>query len=298
MCTRASPLVPLSMSISPSVIAPGTTTRSPGRGSAYHGDRSGGPMPVLAAITQQNVNVLVAFGGGIISFASPCVLPVVPLYLSLITGLSVGELREGDPRHLGRIAMNTGLFVLGFGVVFVLLGLVFTTAGHAVFVNQDTLTRVVGRLVLAVYLAGSQLLAAPGLYREMRFQPHLERLGPVAAPVAGAAFGLGWTPCIGPVLGAVLNFAAQGRDIGRASVLLTAYSLGLGASFLVVGLAFGRLATPLAWVKRHARAITLASAGLLAVFGVVLLANQLPQVTARLSDAMRALGLESLVNSG
>jgi cytochrome c-type biogenesis protein len=151
---------------------------------------------------------------------------------------------------------------------------------------------------MAAYLAGSQLLTTPRLYQEFRFHPHLERFGPVATPVAGAAFGLGWTPCIGPVLGTVLNFAAQGRDVGRASVLLTAYSLGLGASFLVVGLAFGRLATPLAWVKRHSRAITLASAGLLAVFGVILLANQLPQVTARLSDAMRALGLESLVNSG
>jgi cytochrome c-type biogenesis protein len=100
------------------------------------------------------------------------------------------------------------------------------------------------------------------------------------------------------VLGTVLNFAAQGQNLGRAAVLLTAYSFGLGASFLVVGLAFGRLATPLDWVKRHSRAITLASAALLGAFGVVLLANQLPQVTARLSDAMRAIGLDSLVNIG
>jgi cytochrome c-type biogenesis protein len=151
---------------------------------------------------------------------------------------------------------------------------------------------------MALYLAGSQLLTTPRLYQEFRFHPHLERFGPIATPVAGAAFGLGWTPCIGPVLGTVLNFAAQGRSLGRASVLLTAYSLGLGASFLVVGLAFGRLAAPLGWVKRHSRAITLASAALLGVFGVVLLANQLPQVTARLSDAMRAIGLTSLVNIG
>jgi cytochrome c-type biogenesis protein len=256
-------------------------------------------MPVLAAITQQNVNVLVAFGGGIISFASPCVLPVVPLYLSLITGLSVGELREGDPRHLGRIAMNTGLFVLGFGVVFVLLGLVFTTAGHAVFVNQDTLTRVGGALVLvmAVYLAGSQLLAAPGLYREMRFHPHLERLGPVAAPVAGAAFGLGWTPCIGPVLGAVLGVAAT-RDTARAATLLVAYSLGLGVPFLVVGLGLGRLTGPLDWVRRHSRTITLVSAVILAVFGVLLLLNRFELLTARLQDALTAVGLKRLVTLG
>jgi len=100
------------------------------------------------------------------------------------------------------------------------------------------------------------------------------------------------------VLGTVLNFAAQGENLTRSAVLLTAYSFGLGASFLVVGLAFGRFATPLAWVKRHSRGITLASAAVLGVFGVILLANQLPQVTARLSDAMRALGLSRLVSLG
>jgi cytochrome c-type biogenesis protein len=261
-----------------------------------------GSLAVLGATSDatRNLYVLTAFGGGIISFLSPCVLPIVPGYLSLMSGLTIGELAEARSRALPRIVVNTALFVSGFTAVFVILGLVTTAAGKTLFQNQVTLTRVCGGLVLlmAAYLAGSQLLTTPRLYQEFRFHPHLERFGPVATPVAGAAFGLGWTPCIGPVLGTVLNFAAQGRDIGRASVLLTAYSLGLGASFLVVGLAFGRLATPLAWVKRHARAITLASAGLLAVFGVVLLANQLPQVTARLSDAMRALGLESLVNSG
>jgi cytochrome c-type biogenesis protein len=261
-----------------------------------------GSFAVLGATSDatRNLYVLTAFGGGIISFLSPCVLPIVPGYLSLMSGLTIGELAEARSRALRRIVVNTALFVSGFTAVFVILGLVTTAAGKTLFEHQVTLTRVCGGLVLlmAAYLAGSQLLTTPRLYQEFRFHPHLERFGPVATPVAGAAFGLGWTPCIGPVLGTVLNFAAQGRDVGRASVLLTAYSLGLGASFLVVGLAFGRLATPLAWVKRHSRAITLASAGLLAVFGVILLANQLPQVTARLSDAMRALGLESLVNSG
>jgi cytochrome c-type biogenesis protein len=259
-----------------------------------------GPLLAATSDATRNVYVLVAFGGGILSFLSPCVLPIVPGYLSLMSGLTVGELGDARSRALRRIAVNTGLFVAGFTVVFVILGLVTTEAGKTLFENQVTLTRVCGGLVLlmAAYLAGSQLLTTPRLYQEFRFHPHLERFGPVAAPVAGAAFGLGWTPCIGPVLGTVLNFAAQGRDLGRASVLLTSYSLGLGASFLVVGLAFGRLTAPLAWVKRHSRAITLASAALLAGFGVILLANQLPQVTARLSDAMRALGLDSLVQSG
>src|ERR1700730_15809092 len=255
---------------------------------------------VLAATSDatRNLYVLTAFGGGIISFLSPCVLPIVPGYLSLMSGLTIGELAEARSRALRRIVVNTALFVSGFTAVFVILALDTTAAGKTLFRNQVTLTRVCGGLVLlmAAYLAGSQLLTTPRLYQEFRVHPHLERFGVFASPLAGAAFGLGWTPCIGPVLGTVLNFAAQGRDLGRATVLLTAYSFGLGASFLLVGVAFGRLATPLAWVKRHSRVITLTSAVLLAIFGVILLADQLPQVTARLSDLMRALGLSSLVN--
>jgi len=263
----------------------------------------GSLAPTLVGATSdatRTLYVLTAFGGGILSFLSPCVLPIVPGYLSLISGLTVGELDEARSRALRRVVVNTALFVAGFTVVFVVLGLVTTGIGKTVFENQATLTRVCGGLVLlmAAYLAGSQLLTTPRLYQEFRFHPHLERFGPVATPIAGAAFGLGWTPCIGPVLGTVLNFAAQGQDLGRATVLLTAYSFGLGASFLVVGLAFERFAAPLAWVQRHSRGITLASAGLLAVFGVILLANQLPQVTARLTEAMRAIGLNSLVQIG
>lgn len=257
-------------------------------------------LRLLAADATSNLYVLTAFGGGIISFLSPCVLPIVPGYLSLVSGLSIGEMADANRKTLARIAVMTGLFVLGFTVVFVLLGLVTTAAGEELFQNQETLTRISGGLVLlmAAYLAGSQLLTTPRLYQELRFHPHLERFGPVAAPIAGAAFGLGWTPCIGPVLGTVLNFSAQGQDVTRATVLLIAYSLGLGASFLVVGLLFGRLTTPLAWVKRHSRVITLVSAAVLAVFGVILLTDQLPMVTARLTDGMRSLGLDWLVEIG
>ncbi len=258
-------------------------------------------MHGLAVDVSSNLYVLTAFGAGVISFLSPCVLPIVPGYLGLITGLSVGELQEGAPPHyLKRIAFNTGMFVLGFTVVFVLLGLITTAAGTALFRNQETLTRISGGLLLlmAAYLAGSQLLTTPRLYQELRFQPHLERFGPVAAPVAGAAFGLGWTPCIGPVLGAVLVFASEGQDLARSTALLVAYSLGLGTSFLAVGLAMGRLTRAMSWFKRHGRAITLFSAAVLAVFGVILLTDNLPELTARLSDLLRDLGLDWVVEIG
>jgi cytochrome c-type biogenesis protein len=257
-------------------------------------------MSVLGADVSGNLYLLTAFGGGVISFLSPCVLPIVPGYLSLVTGLSVGEMQDGDRHYLGRIALNTGLFVLGFTAVFVMLGLVTTAAGTALFENQATLTRISGGLVLlmAAYLAGSQLLTTPRLYQEFRFHPHLERFGPVAAPVAGVAFGLGWTPCIGPVLGAVLGFAAVGQSIGRATALLVSYSLGLGVTFLACGLLMGKLTHALAWFRRHSRMITLLSAALLAVFGVILLTNQLSQVTARLTNGLRDVGMSWLVDAG
>ena len=243
---------------------------------------------------------LTAFGAGVISFLSPCVLPIVPAYLSLITGLTVGDLKEGDTKVLPRIALETGLFVAGFTTVFVLLGLITTAVGDVLFENQATLTRISGALVIlmALYLAGSQILMAPRMYQEFRFHPHLDRFGVFATPIAGVAFGLGWTPCIGPVLGAVLSFAAQGQSLVRATLLLVAYSLGLGLSFLAVGLAFGKLTTPLNFVKRHSRAITFVSAGVLFFFGVVLLTDNLSLVTARLTDVMDSLGLSRLVEIG
>jgi len=260
-------------------------------------------MGLLIAAARDATNdlyVLTAFGGGVISFLSPCVLPIVPAYLSFITGLTVGEIEEARPRVLGRIAVDTGMFVAGFTLVFVILGLSTTAISDSIFENQDTLTRISGGFVLlmAAYLAGSQLLNTPRLYGEYRFHPHFERFGPVAAPIAGAAFGLGWTPCIGPILGTILTFASNGRDLGRAAVLLTAYSLGLGVSFLAVGLLFGRLAAPLAWVKRNSRTLTLVSAGVLAFFGVVLLTDNLDWVTAQLNRVMESLGLHFLVEIG
>ncbi len=258
-------------------------------------------MAPLAVSVSSNLYLLTAFGAGVISFLSPCVLPIVPGYLSLITGLSVGEIVEGDrPHYLKRIAFNTSMFVAGFTLVFVLLGLITTAAGSALFRNQETLTKVSGGLVLlmAAYLAGSQLLTTPSMYQEFRFHPHLERFGPVAAPVAGAAFGLGWTPCIGPVLGAVLVFASEGQSLVRSTALLIAYSFGLGASFMAVGLAMGKLTRAVNWFKRHSRAITLVSAAVLALFGLVLLTDNLPEVTARLSTLMRDLGLGFIVDAG
>ena len=246
------------------------------------------------------IDYLASVGGGVVSFLSPCVLPIVPAYLSVITGLDVSEVREGDRRHLPRIALHTGLFIAGFTVVFVALGLVSTSLGRTLLRNQADITRWSGVLIvaMALYMLGSLVLRAPGLYQERRWHPRLSRFGPFAAPVAGIAFGFGWTPCIGPVLSFALGRAAAQDQAAEGALLLLFYSIGLGIPFMATGLAFGRLAGALNWVKRHSTAITASSALALAFFGILLTMNQFTWLTAKLSDGLRAVGLDRLVELG
>jgi cytochrome c-type biogenesis protein len=251
-------------------------------------------------VATENVSYLAALGGGVVSFLSPCVLPIVPAYLSVITGLDVAEVKEGERRHLPRIAWHTGLFIAGFSAVFVLLGLTATAVGKAAFRNQATITRLSGVLVLAMalYMLGSLVLRAPGLYREKRWHPDLSRFGPFAAPIAGVAFGFGWTPCIGPVLSAVLGKAATSSTATQGAVLLLFYSAGLGIPFLVTGLAFGRLAGAFGWVKRHSTAITVVSAVALGFFGVLLTLNRFVWLTVKLQHGLNSVGLGRLLTLG
>jgi cytochrome c-type biogenesis protein len=257
------------------------------------------PVPTMSQ-SVVGVSYLAAFGGGVVSFASPCVLPIVPAYLSVITGLDVAEVRSGPRHHLGRITRDTSLFVAGFSAVFILLGLSATAIGQALFRNHLLLTRLSGVAVLAMalFLVGSLALRAPWMYGEARFHPSPSRFGPLAAPVAGAAFGFGWTPCIGPILASVLAIAAtQGRALEGAT-LLACYSLGLGLPFLVTGLAFGRLAGAFDWVRRHFTVLTFSSALVLAGFGTLLALDRLTWVTTELQTALQAVGLGRLVSLG
>jgi len=251
-------------------------------------------------MTPDSVTYVAAFAGGLVSFLSPCVLPIVPAYLSVITGLDITKAQDGSRTQMAGVARDTGLFILGFSVVFVALGLSATTIGRTVFRNQLLLTRISGLLVLsmALFLLGSLVLRAPWLYQERRFHPDLSRFGPFAAPLAGVAFGFGWTPCIGPILSSVLAVAATRGDPGRGASLLAAYSAGLGVPFLVTGLAFARVSGAFTWVKRHFTGITMASAGSLAFFGILLTFNRLFWVTSRLQEALQTIGLERFVTLG
>jgi cytochrome c-type biogenesis protein len=246
-----------------------------------------------------DVSLVAAFAGGLVSFASPCVLPIVPAYVSVVTGLGATG-RDGTRGHLRRVLLTAGGFVAGFTAVFVLLGLSVTAVGQGLSAHRLLLTRLSGLVVLsmALFLAGSLVLRAPWLYQEKRWHPSLARFGPLAAPVAGVAFGFGWTPCIGPVLTSVLALAASTGHAGQGATLLLAYSLGLAVPFLAAALALDRLTGAFGVVKRHFTALTLSSAALLGVFGVLLALNRMQLFTTVVQNALAAVGLGSLLRLG
>lgn len=245
---------------------------------------------------------VVAFGGGIISFLSPCVLPLVPAYLSVVTGIDVMELRGGTATlaRATRTIRTTSLFVLGFSIVFILLGLAATSVGKALFVDKVLLTRISGVVLVLMggFLLGSHYLRIPVFSREARFHPKLRTLGPYTAPIAGMAFALGWTPCIGPILSSVLAVAAAQGEAVRGGFLLGAYSLGLGVPFFLAGLGFAKLEETFGWVRRHFAAITAVSSIALVFFGLLLAFDRFVVLTQDLSSLMNYLDLGRLITLG
>ena len=250
-----------------------------------------------AAIAADPLGLLVAFGAGMLSFLSPCVLPLVPGYVSMVSGLSAAELEGGERRRAADVLPGVLLFVAGFTVVFAAEGAGASAVGRVLLGHHRTFDIVAGALVvlLGLFLAGvgtPRLLAT-----ERRFHPLPSRLGRWAAPVMGMAFAFGWTPCIGPVLAGVLGLAAERATLASGLVLLVVYSLGLGVPFLATGLAFGRLTTLAARVRRRLWLVDLVAGALLVAFGVLLITDELHLVSSAVSDALRALGLGRLAVS-
>ena len=236
-------------------------------------------------MTNAAVGYAAAFGGGLASFASPCILPLVPTYLAVIAGLGADNVRlTAEERPRGVALFNTVLFVAGFTTVFVLLGLTASGVGRALGHYQPVITRVSGvvMVIFALYLVGTLVLRTPSLYGEYRFHPRLSALGHFAAPVAGAAFAFGWTPCVGPVLASVLAIAAQQRGVWRGGALLLAYSAGLGLPFIVTAVAFDRVKGIFRWLQVHAGVVTGVSAAALGGLGVLLVLDRLAWVTTQL----------------
>ncbi|MET8944594.1 cytochrome c biogenesis protein CcdA [Streptomyces sp. NPDC004542] len=229
----------------------------------------------LAAETGRNETVLngalllalpIAVLGGLVSFFSPCVLPLVPGYLSYVTGVTGADL--GDTRR-GRMVAGASLFVLGFTAVFVSGGALFGFFGSTLQEYKDTLTKVLGGLMilLGVFFMGLM----PWLtQREFRFHKR-PATGLVGAPLLGALFGIGWTPCLGPTLASVVALSSQQASAGRGAVLTVAYCLGLGVPFVLTAVAFRKALGAFGWVKRHYVWVMRIGGTMMIVTGVLLL---------------------------
>ncbi|PSK96383.1 cytochrome c-type biogenesis protein [Haloactinopolyspora alba] len=208
--------------------------------------------------------VPVAALAGLVSFLSPCVIPLVPGYLGYVTGLSGAELSGG---RRARVLLGTSLFVLGFSVVFVSYGLLFGGLGSLFLEHGDTITRVLGVVTIGLGLLFAGWL--PGLSRDWRteFRP---AVGLAGAPLLGAVFGIGWTPCMGPTLAAVQVLAFDEASAGRGALLSFVYCLGLGLPFLAAAVAYQRTSAVLRWVRRHQLAVMRTGGVLLIALGVLL----------------------------
>ena len=240
---------------------------------------------------------VLAFAGGMLSFLSPCVLPLVPGYLSLMSGVSVTQLTTAETTgdETRRIVRATLLFVAGFTVVFTLLGAGASAVGQALLRHQQGLNQVAGivTIVMGLFIAG--VLVPGAMMRERRFHVLPDSLGTFAPPLMGMAFAFGWTPCIGPILSVVLTTAATQDTLGKGVGLLVAYSLGLGVPFIAAGIGLGRLTSVFGWVKGHFRVLNLVSGTFLVGFGLLLFTNNLGDVSAAIQRFLDAIGLDRLV---
>jgi cytochrome c-type biogenesis protein len=220
-----------------------------------------------------------ATAAGLVSFLSPCVLPLVPGYLAYTTGLSAAEVFDDAGRRRGRLVLGALLFVAGFTVVFVSAGVLLGSFGGFLLDHQDALQRWLGVLTIVMGLAFVGVL--PWLQRDLRIEKR-PAVGLAGAPLLGAAFGLGWSPCLGPTLGAVMALGLDQGTALRGGVLAVAYCLGLGLPFVLTALAFGRAMSAFGWVKRHYLAVMRTGGGLLVVIGLLLVTGAWDQLVEQL----------------
>jgi cytochrome c-type biogenesis protein len=234
------------------------------------------------------VGVFAALAAGLVSFLSPCVLPLVPGYLSAVSGVSASELDDADWR---RVLGPSLLFVASFSAIFIILGLTATGLGSLVKEHRQLLTKVSAALIIAMGVLFVLSLFITRLNREWHVDALLERAGKGGPIVAGAAFAIAWTPCIGPTLGAILSAAALSNSAGRGAFLLAVYSAGLAIPFLLTAIAFSRMTTAFAVVKRHYQAIVASGGLILIAMGILIWTNQLTVLNSEAQSWLSGLGL-------
>jgi len=213
---------------------------------------------------------IAAFVAGLVSFLSPCVLPLVPGYVSLISGVGVEELKDREPSLFRKVMLNSIAFILGFSIVFITLGAISTEVGQIAAQYKSILARVAGVLIIVFGLHLTGILRIKALYADKRL--HNVKGGSTAwgAFVIGFAFAFGWTPCVGPILSVILGFAAAQDSVSKGILLLSIYSLGLAVPFLLTSLGIERFLSFYGRFRRHMHVLEVASGGLLIALGALL----------------------------
>jgi cytochrome c-type biogenesis protein len=238
---------------------------------------------------EENVTLLAAFGAGLLSFISPCVLPLIPGYLSYISGLSLDEMRGATPVAGGsavavaaaapphvrrRILLSSLAFIAGFTLVFVAIGATASAVGQFVNDRLPMLGRIAGIVIILFGLHTMGVLRIESLYKEKRVQTQRRPAGFLGAMLVGIAFAFGWTPCIGPILSGILFLAGSQDTVGKGVRLLLVYSLGLGVPFFATALALNQFFAALAKIRRHYHKVELVSGALLVAIGFLIFTNK------------------------
>jgi len=238
------------------------------------------------------VSLIAAFLAGLVSFVSPCVLPLVPSYVTFITGLSFDELTasEQGPRVRRLTLIHSLAFIFGFSLVFIALGATATATGQFLREHQDTL-RIVGGILIVffgIYLTG--LIKIPALSRERKARLTEKPLGVLGSVLVGITFAAGWTPCIGPILASILLYASTAQTVGTGILLLSVYSLGLGVPFLIASLGMNTFLAASKGIRKQLHTIEVVSGVILIVFGLALVTNVFSYFVAFLSRFLPAVG--------
>lgn len=233
--------------------------------------------------------LLAAFAVGFVSFVSPCVLPLVPGYLSAVSGVSLSDIQNGS--RASRVLGPAVIFCLSFTIVFVALGMTATGLGSTLQASRGTLDKVAGTVIV---MFGVLMLLTPfvaRLNREWRPDALMARAGSGGPLIAGAAFAFAWTPCVGPTLGAILSAAATQTTVAAGAVLLLFYSLGLTVPFLLSAVAFTRATTAFRWLRDRYLIVTALSGAVLVAMGVLMFSGELTRLNLTAQDGLDALGL-------
>jgi cytochrome c-type biogenesis protein len=237
-----------------------------------------------------DTTVVAAFAVGFVSFISPCVLPLVPGYLSAVSGVSLTEIQHGE-RRLTRVLAPALVFCLAFTVVFVALGMTATSLGSFLQDGRGTLDKVAGAVIIALGVFFLLTPFVPRLNREWRPEALISRAGSGGPLIAGAAFAFAWTPCVGPTLGSILTAASVSDTVAEGGVLLLSYSLGLAVPFLVTALFFTRATRAFRWLRDRYLIVTAVSGVVLVAMGVLLFTGELARLNVEAQQALDSVGL-------